>query len=90
MLCEKRSLVDLQQVGLSPQLGGREALASFGVASLEEVVEEVATVSLLAELGPLGELRLAVGHVLGASGGDLGEEELVDLELVNNGHSSAL
>lgn len=80
----------LQQVGLSPQLGSGETLASLGIASLEEVVEEVAAVRLLAQLGSLGQLGLAVGHVAGTSGGQLGEHDLVKLELVDDGHGAAL
>lgn len=78
-----------EQVGLAPELGGAEALAGLGIASLEQVVEEVATISLLAQLGALGELGFAVGHVSRAAGSQLGEQELVNLELVDDGHSAA-
>lgn len=87
---DRSSWNHLQQVGLSPQLGGGKALAGFGIASLEEVVEEVAAVRLFTQLGSLGQLSLAVGHVAGTSGGQLGEHDLVKLELVDDGHGAAL
>lgn len=82
--------MNLQKVRLAPELGGAEALAGFGIAGLEEVVEEVAAVSLLAELGALSELALAVSHVAGAAVSQFGEEEAVNLELVDDGHGAAL
>lgn len=39
---------DDEQVGLAPELRGRETLPGFRVAGLEEVVEEVAAVGLVA------------------------------------------
>lgn len=64
-------------------------MTSLGVASLEQVVKEVTSIRLLPELGTLGELALAVGHVSRATGSQLGEQELVNLELVDNGHGAA-
>ena len=80
----------LQEVGLAPKLRGGEALAGFRVARLQEVVEKVATVSLLAEGGALSQLLAAVGHVLCATGRDLVEEDLVEAELIDDGHGTAL
>lgn len=85
-----RVFLDLQQVRLGPELRRAETLASLWVTRLEEVVEEVATVRVLTELGALGELALGVGHVPGTAGGEVGEEELVELEGVDDGHGSAL
>lgn len=85
-----RQIQNLQQVRLSPEFGSAEALAGFGIASLEEVVEEVTTISLLAKLGALSELTLAVLHVAGTATSQSREEEFVNLELVDDGHSTAL
>jgi hypothetical protein len=81
---------DLQKVGLGPKLRSGETLTSFGIASLEEVVEEVATVSLLTELGALSELTLAVCHITSTTGSQSGEEESVQAQLVDDRHGSAL
>lgn len=80
----------LQKVGFGPKLRSAESLTSFGVASLEEVVEEVATVSLLTKLGALGELTLAVCHITSTAGSEPREEDLVQVQLVDDRHGSAL
>lgn len=77
-----------KQVGLAPELRSGETLASLWVASLEQIVKEVTTIRLLTQLGTLSELTLAVGHISSSASSQLGEQELVDLELINNRHSA--
>jgi hypothetical protein len=80
---------NLQKIRLGPQLGDAEALAGLGITGLEQVVEEVTSVSVLAQLSTLRQLALAVGHVASTAGGQLGEEDLVELELVHDWHGAA-
>lgn len=83
----KRSL---QQVGFSPEFRSSKALAGFGIASLEEVPEEVAAVRILSKLGSLSQLGLAVGHKAGTSSGQSREHILVEFEAVDDGHGTTL
>ena len=83
-------MLHLQKIRLGPKLRGAESLTSFGVAGLQEVVEEVTAVRVLTQLRALGELALGVAHVTSPAGGKVGEQELVELEGVDDGHGAAL
>lgn len=80
----------LQQVGFSPEFRSSEALASFGITSLEEVPEEVATVRILSKLGSLRQLGLAVAHEALTPSGQSREHVLVESEVVDGGISTTL
>ena len=80
----------LQQVGLSPKFGSAKTLASFGIPSIKEVVEEVTAISLFAQLGAFGKLTFAIGHVSSSTSSEAREEDLVELEPIHDGHGSAL
>ena len=60
------------------------------IPRLEEVIEEIASVGVVAHLGAFHELGLAVSHVSRPAGSNFGEEDLVDTELVDEGHRAAL
>ena len=79
----------LQKVGLGPELGSLESLASLRIASLEQIVEEVTTIRVFSEVSPLGELGFAVGHILSSAFSNVGEHVLVNAKLVDDGHGGA-
>lgn len=90
LLTVRRERHHLQQVGFSPEFRGAEALASFGIAGLEEVVEEVSTIGLFAQLSALRQLTFTIGHISSSTGSESGEENLVKLKSVDDGHGSTL
>lgn len=74
---------DDEQVALAPELRACEAFASFWVAGVEKVVEEILPVGVETDFGTLGGLSFTVGHVLHAHVVDFAEEDLVEAEGLN-------
>lgn len=78
-----------EEVRLSPQFGECEAGARLRVFGFQEVVEEILTIDV-GILHALDRLGFAVRHVTLSACGEAGEEDSVEMVLVQEWHGAAL
>lgn len=81
---------DYEQVAFGPQLGVGEAQTGFGVLCVQEVVEEVFAVGVVALSGTCESLGFAEGHEIVSVTYETWEEESVEAEFMDDRECTTL